>query len=145
MALVHDRTMTTHDDHHTGPDLGESPGKRVYLVAAFPDSETPGPTEGLAEHVVAVIGMEGDQRRFEWVGADQVDSVTNPALVTPIRVRLGLPSPWHRPDDAMATGLVQLAPEQLGDGTVDDDLDHLLAELARSRSSDPDARQPEVG
>ncbi len=145
MALVHDRTMTTHDDHHTGPDPGERPSKRVYLVAAFPDSDVPGPTEGLAEHVVAVIGMEGDQQRFEWVGDDQGDSVANPALVTPVRVRLGLPSPWHHPDDAMATGLVQLAPEQLGDGTVDEDLDHLLTELARSRGSDPDTRHPEVG
>ncbi len=145
MALVHDRTMTEHDDHRPRPDPGDRPGKRVYLVAAFPDADGPGPTEGLAEHVVAVIGMDGDRQRFEWVGDDQADSVGNPALVSPIRVRLGLPSPWHHPDEAMVTGLVQLAPEQLGAGTVDEDLDHLLAELDRSRGPGPTTRHPEVG
>ncbi|MEM9561584.1 MAG: hypothetical protein AAGA93_03135 [Actinomycetota bacterium] len=124
--------------------------KKVFLVAAFraePDDEgapAPGPTSGTAEHVVAVIGMQGDRQRFEWVGDDQGDSVANPALVTPIQVRLGLPSPWHPEDDGMVTGLVQLAPEQLGGGTVDEDLDHLLAELAGSRRPDQPSR-PEVG
>ncbi len=142
MALVNNGTMSTTSD---------ADRKKVFLVAAFragPDDggapPAPGPTSGTAEHVVAVIGMQGDRQRFEWVGEDQHDSVANPALVTPIQVRLGLPSPWHPDGDGMVTGLVQLAPEQLGDGTVDDDLDHLLAELARSRGPHP-ATRPEVG
>lgn len=145
MALVHNRTMTTHDHTEPGPDPGERPQKRVYLLAAFPATGDQGPAEGLAEHVIAVIAMECDQQRFEWVGEDQGDSVANPALVTPIRVRLGLPSPWHDTDDDMVTGLVQLAPEQLGDGTVDEDLDHLLTELARSRGTGPTSHHPEAG
>ena len=144
MALVHNGTMTAHDDSGTGRNDDDGPPKRVYLVAAFRASAGPGPADGMAEHVVAVIGMEGDRQRFEWVGDDQFDSVTNPALVTPIRVRLGLPSPWHD-DDGMVTGLVQLAPEQLGDGSVDDDLEHLLTELDRSRGSGPTSGHPEVG
>ncbi len=144
MALVNNGTMTT-DDGGDGPGDDRGPDKRVYLVAAFPAPDGPGPPEGLAEHVVAVIGMDGDRQRFEWVGDDQADSVTNPALVTPVRVRLGLPSPWHDEADRMVTGLVQLAPGQLGDGSVDDDLDHLLAELARSRGSGPTIPHPEAG
>jgi len=139
--------MTMTDDRQ--PDRPEAPDKRVFLVAAFPaglagDTEPPAPISGMAEHVVAVIGMAGDRQRFEWVGDGQRDSVANPALVTPIRVGLGLPSPWHPDEDGMVTGLVPLAAEQLGDGSVDDDLDHLLAELARSRDPGP-ARHPEVG
>ncbi len=152
MALVHNGTMST-NDHHDDGSAEERPAKKVFLVAAFraeppagPDGGPPpmGPTSGTAEHVVAVIGMEGDRQRFEWVGDDQHDSVASPALVTPIDVRLGLPSPWHPEGDGMVTGLVQLAPAQLGEGSVDDDLDHLLAELGRSRGPDP-ARHPEVG
>ena len=157
MALVHDGTMTMTDDSTTdtpGPDPDRAPPptedaaaeKRVFLVAAFrPEGAAPiGPATGMAEDIVAVIGMGGDRQRFEWIGDDQEDSVTNPALVTPIKVHLALPSPWHRPEDGFVTGLVQLAPTQLGTGSVDDDVDHLLTELAKTR--DPEAgRQPEVG
>lgn len=151
--------MNASDEMHDGddrPTRGERPGsaptKKVFLVAAFPDHRVtgdgaappPGPVSGMAEHVVAVIGMDGDRQRFEWVGDGQPDSVANPALVTPIRVGLGLPSPWHPEGDAMVTGLVPLAADQLGSGPVDEDLDHLLAELARSRATGP-ARQPGVG
>lgn len=110
--------------------------KKVFLVAAFHNegqSADDGPLTGMAEDVVAVIGMAGERQRFEWVGADQKDSVTNPALVTPVKVRLALPSPWHSEEDRMVTGLVQLAPTQLGTGTIDDDIDHLLGELSKSR------------
>lgn len=170
MALVHDGTMNTNDEiHHDGdrrpdgqgpPETGPAPDlpptKKVFLVAAFPDPRvggdgaapssgpTAGPVSGMAEHIVAVIGMDGDRQRFEWVGDDQRNSVANPALVTPVRVGLGLPSPWHPDQDAMVTGLVPLAAGQLGTGPVDDDLDHLLAVLARSRAAGP-ARQPGVG
>jgi hypothetical protein len=99
----------------------------------------------MAENVVAVIGMADDRQRFEWVGDDQEDSVAQPALVTPVKVRLALPSPWHPPGDGVVSGLVQLAPTQLGGGTVDDDVDHLLAELAKSRPPRTATRQPEVG
>lgn len=152
MALVNNRTMTTPTDTDGDARPTDRPAKKVFLVAAFQpgagDPQRPaaaGPISGTAEHVVAVIGMQGDRQRFEWVGADQHDSVANPALVTPIKVNLGLPSPWHPDNDGVVTGLVQLAPEQLGDGTVDDDLDHLLAELGRSRGPDPVRRHPEVG
>lgn len=110
--------------------------KKVFLVAAFRtegESVAEGPLTGMAEDVVAVIGMAGSRQRFEWVGRDQQDSVSNPALVTPVKVRLALPSPWHDAGDEMVTGLVQLAPSQLGTGTIDDDVDHLLSELAKSR------------
>lgn len=158
MALVHNGTMTSPPHEDGTPDepipdrrgdgtggRGDPERKRVFLVAAFPANGDPGPAKGLAEHVIAVIGMDGDHQRFEWVGDDQADSVDNPALVTPVRVPLGLPSPWHDGDDAIVTGLVQLADEQLGDGPVDDDLDHLLAELGRSRSTGPSTNHPEVG
>ncbi len=111
--------------------------KKVFLVAAFRTDETEvdaGPVTGMAEDVVAVIGMAGAEKRFEWVGSDQQDSICNPALVTPVKVRLALPSPWHAAGDEMVTGLVQLAPTQLGTGTIDDDVDHLLSELAKSRA-----------
>ena len=138
MALVHHGTMmATNDDD--GGQTPQSPTKKVFLVAAFaagsPEDGMAGPVSGMAEQVVAVIGIDGDRQRFEWVGADQRESVANPALVTPIRVDLGLPSPYHPTADRMLTGLVQLAPAQLGDGSVDDDLDHLLRELGRSRGA----------
>ena len=125
MALVDDRTIGMAD-------------KKVFLVAAFQKETTEdgsSPVTGMAEDVVAVIGMEGSHKRFEWVGADEHDSISNPALVTPVKVRLALPSPWHAADDGVVTGLVQLAPTQLGTGTIDDDVDHLLSELAKSRAS----------
>jgi hypothetical protein len=126
MALVDDRTIVMAD-------------KKVFLVAAFRNDATadddPSPVTGMAEDVVAVIGMEGSHKRFEWVGTDEHDSIANPALVTPVKVRLALPSPWHPADDDIVTGLVQLAPTQLGTGTIDDDVDHLLSELAKSRAS----------
>ena len=140
MALVHHGTMmmTTTNDNQDG-QAPDPPTKKVFLVAAFAadraDDVAAGPVGGMAEQVVAVIGIDGDRQRFEWVGADQGESVTNPALVTPIRVALGLPSPYHPPDDRMLTGLVQLTQAQLGDGSVDDDLDHLLRELNRSRGA----------
>ena len=151
MALVHNGSMTMTDDSTLdGP--GRDPGngaqaaaKKVFLVAAFRavGAAPSGPATGMAEDVVAVIGMADDRQRFEWVGDDRDDSVSNPALVTPVKVRLALPSPWHPPEDGIVAGLVQLAPAQLGDGPVDDDVDHLLAELAKTRG--PGTRQPEVG
>jgi hypothetical protein len=87
----------------------------------------------MAEDVVAVIGTSGRHYRFEWVGPDQRASISNPALVTPVKVRLAVPSPWHSDSAGMLAGLVQLDTSQLGDGPVDDDVDHLLAELAKSR------------
>lgn len=128
MALVDDRTIGG-----MGTIMAE---KKVFLVAAFnSEGRAAGlsPITGMAEDVVAVIGMAGDRQRFEWVGSDERDSIANPALVTPVKVRLALPSPWHAENEGMATGLVQLAPAQLGPGTVDDDIDHLLIELAKSR------------
>jgi hypothetical protein len=110
--------------------------KKVFLVAAFPSegrSAEDGPLTGMAEDVVAVIGMAGSRQRFEWVGSDERDSISNPALVTPVKVRLALPSPWHAESEQMVTGLVQLAPSQLGSGSIDDDIDHLLTELEKSR------------
>lgn len=110
--------------------------KRVFLLVAFrcpglgPEA---GPINGMAEDVVAVMGMDDTHQRFEWVGRDQLDSIANPALITPVEVRLALPSPWHADDPEIATGLVPLAEAQLGDGSLDDDIDHLLAELANSR------------
>ncbi len=110
--------------------------KRVFLLTAFrhpgltPDG---GPITGMAEDVLAVIGMDGPRQRFEWVGTDQLDSIANPALITPVEVRLALPSPWHVDDPEMATGLVPLDAGQLGDGTLDEDVDHLLAELSITR------------
>lgn len=164
MALVHDGTMTMSDDStpdRPGPDpapasssagqpaaepVAEAAEKKVFLVAAFrPEGAAPvGPATGMAEDIVAVIGMGGDQQRFEWVGDDQEDSVTNPALVTPVKVPLALPSPWHPPGNGFVTGLVQLAPTQLGGGSVDDDVDHLLTELSKTRHQGT-TRHPEVG
>ncbi|MEM7323443.1 MAG: hypothetical protein AAF531_10195 [Actinomycetota bacterium] len=154
MIERHDKTTDAVDEPADEPmtDRGDGPGrqpaadeaepmikpdqKKVFLVAAFrsPDRETEGPLTGMAEDVVAVMGMEGDENRFAWVGIDQADSIANPAMVTPVRVRLAVPSPWHPDGGDMLTGLVQLAPEQLGTGPVADDIDHLLAELATSRA-----------
>ena len=123
MALVDDRTVAMAE-------------KKVFLVAAFRTEGTTageGPITGMAEDVVAVIGMAGEEKRFEWVGTDQQDSISNPALVTPVKVRLALPSPWHAAESDVVTGLVQLAPTQLGTGTIDEDMEHLLSELAKSR------------
>ncbi len=151
MALVNNGTMMSDNSpsKNTPSDNTPSPSptsaKKVFLVATFAaEGGTGGPARGTAEQVVAVIGMAEDQQRFEWIGNDQQDSVTNPALVTPVEVPMALPSPWHDADDGMVTGLVQLAPEQLGDGPVDDDLDHLLSALAASRRLDRQ-RRPEVG
>jgi hypothetical protein len=163
MSASDDETMTNRDlagDRHRRSDQRPDgrPDKKVFLVAAFPAEPAgdrggaggpqhapaaAGPMSGMAEHVVAVIGMAGDRQRFAWVGDDQDDSLANPALVTPVRVPVGLPSPWHPREDGMVTGLVPLAREQLGGGSVDDDLDHLLAELGRSRHTP--TRRPEVG
>ncbi len=151
MALVNDGTMMMADQaaENAAQEPVEQPAdepadrpvdKKVYLLAAFRDGETAsdgGPTTGMAEDVVAVIGMADGRQRFEWVGAGQEDSVANPALVTPVKVRLALPSPWHPDGDGIVTGLVQLAPAQLGDGTIDEDIDHLLAELAKTRAPGP--------
>ncbi len=128
----------TNERDGTGADDPPKPDKKVFLVAAFRDRDPraehgAGPVTGTAEDVVAVIGMAGDQQRFAWVGPNQEESIANPALVTPVKVRLALPSPWHPPNDGMVTGLVQLDTSQLGDGTVDEDIDHLLNELAKSR------------
>ncbi len=119
----------------------ETAQKKVFLVAAFrPESAAPNAAAtgapvpaGTAQDVVAVIGIAGEHRRFEWVGPSQEASIANPALVTPVPVRLALPSPWHPDRDGVMTGLVQLDHSQLGDGTVDDDLDALLGELGKSR------------
>ena len=129
MALVDDRTISD------GEKLAMA-DKKVFLVAAFRiegQSAGHGPITGMAEDVVAVIAMAGATQRFEWVGSGKQDSISNPALVTPVKVRLALPSPWHPESEQMVTGLVQLAPTQLGTGSIDDDMDHLLGELARSR------------
>ena len=138
MALVDDGTIV----------MADRTNKKVFLVAAF-RSEGPaaglGPVAGTAEDVVAVIGMSGDRQRFEWVGSTQEDSIDNPALVTPVRVRLALPSPWHPHRDGVVTGLVQLDNAQLGDGSIDDDIDHLLAELAKSRYPGPSTGQAGTG
>lgn len=109
--------------------------KQVFLVMVF---QATGPAEdrpvtGTAEDVVAVMGLAGDQKPFAWIGVDQADSIANPALVTPVAVPLAVPSPWHDRDDQMVTGLVELSADQLGDGPVADDIDHLLAQLATSR------------
>lgn len=148
MALVDDRTL----------DMAEKKDKKVFLVAAFHSEDQPGagPVTGTAVDVVAVIGMAGDDQRFEWVGPTQEESIDNPALVTPVKVRLALPSPWHPAEQGVVTGLVQLDSTQLGGGTVDEDIDHLLTELAKSRVADADGQtdiggeiddldQPEVG
>ncbi|MGI9596068.1 MAG: hypothetical protein ACR2QK_07910 [Acidimicrobiales bacterium] len=128
MALVDDGTIV----------MADKKEKKVFLVAAFRSDEAAGgPVTGTAEDVVAVIGMAGDQQRFEWVGPNQEESIANPALVTPVKVRLALPSPWHPENDGIVTGLVQLDSAQLGEGTVDDDIDHLLIELAKSRDHGP--------
>lgn len=121
--------------------------KAVYLVAAFPvpdpapdhDSDSSGrPVSGLAQDVVAVMATAGAEQRFEWVGSDVEDSVANPALVSPVPVEVGLPSPWHRPEQRMATGLIRLSADQLGTGSIDEDLAHLLTELERSRGGPVD-------
>lgn len=130
---------TADNDHTAGRD-GTVQDKKVFLVAAFRRLDQDrradgGPVSGMAEDVVAVIGMAGGTKRFAWVGDSQDDSIANPALVTPVKVRLALPSPWHPEQDDVVTGLVQLAPDQLGAGSVDDDVDHLLAELATSRGT----------
>ena len=117
--------------------MAEQSEKKVFLVAAFRTGTTgadDGPVTGTAEDVVAVIGMAGGRRRFEWVGPNREESIANPALVTPVKVRLAVPSPWHPDGDGMVTGLVQLDTARLGDGTVDEDIDHLLSELAKSRA-----------
>lgn len=113
--------------------------KKVFLVAAFRHTEpmVDGPVTGTAEDVVAVIGMAGGEKRFAWVGGSCEDSIINPAMVTPVKVRLAVASPWHPEGDGVVTGLVQLAPDQLGTGSVDEDIDHLLAELATSRGAAP--------
>lgn len=117
--------------------MAETREKKVFLVAAFRNEEAEssgaGPTTGTAVDVVAIIGMCGDHHRFEWVGPNEKESIANPALVTPVKVRLALPSPWHDEDDGMLTGLVQLDTSQLSEGTIDEDIDHLLAELRKSR------------
>ena len=131
MALVDDRTL----------DMAEKKDKKVFLVAAFHNEHQPeplGPVTGTAVDVVAVIGMAGDDQRFEWVGPSREESIDNPALVTPVKVRLALPSPWHPADQGVVTGLVQLDSTRLGGGTVDEDIDHLLTELAKSREADAD-------
>lgn len=154
MALVNDGTMSEIDDpdHGRDPDqrsgpAADPPDKRLFLVVTFRgEGGQPAdgaPVTGTADQVVAVVGMEGDHQRFEWVGGDRSDAVARPALVTPVLVRAGLPSPWHPPQEQMMTGLVQLAPEQLGDGTVDDDMSHLLEALAAARPRRP-ARRDEV-
>ncbi len=130
MALVNDRTLT----------MAEQRDKKVFLVAAFRTDtagDDDGPATGTAEDVVAVIGMAGGRQRFEWVGPNREQSIANPALVTPVKVRLAVPSPWHPEGDGMVTGLVQLDTTQLGDGTVDEDIDHLLIELGKSRAAGP--------
>lgn len=119
----------------------QQPAKQVFLVTAFgapKRSGVPGPVSGQAEQVLAVIGIEGERRRFEWVGDGPEDSVANPAVVTPVTVDQGIPSPWHPDGSGIATGLVELGAAQLGTGPVDDDLDHLLAELAHSRDRQTD-------
>lgn len=126
MALVNNRTLA----------MAETMEKKVFLVAAFRHKQgaaESGPVTGTAEDVVAVIGTYGDTYRFEWVGPDRQQSIAKPALVTPVKVRLALPSPWHEDGDGMLTGLVPLDTTQLGDGSLDDDIDHLLAELGKSR------------
>lgn len=147
MALVHDRTMSEIDDTTGGGADRDRPDKRLFLVVTFrPEGSRAsgdGPVTGTADQAVAVVGMEGDHQRFEWVGGDRNEAVTRPALVTPVLVRVGLPSPWHPPQDGVMTGLVQLAPEQLGDGSVDDDMTHLLDALAASRRRP--TRRDEVG
>ncbi|MGH1489755.1 MAG: hypothetical protein ACRBK7_10225 [Acidimicrobiales bacterium] len=118
--------------------MAETREKKVFLVAAFRSEKAstgPGPITGTAEDVVAVIGMSGDKQRFEWVGPNQQESIANPALVTPVKVRLAVPSPWHAEVDGVLTGLVQLDTAQLGDGTVDEDIDHLIGELKKSRGT----------
>ncbi len=115
--------------------MAETREKKVFLVAAFRNEESggTGPITGIAEDVVAVIGMSGERHRFEWVGPNEQESIAHPALVTPVKVRLAVPSPWHDEGDGMLTGLVQLDTSQLGDGTIDEDIDHLLTELGKSR------------
>jgi hypothetical protein len=112
-----------------------STAKKVFLVAAFRHhgQASDGPVTGMAEDVVAVIGMEGGEKRFAWVGVSCDDSILDPAMVTPVKVRLAVPSPWHPEEDSIVTGLVQLAPAQLGSGSVEEDISHLLTELATSR------------
>lgn len=113
---------------------GSQRTKQVFLLAAFRQRDSQGPAaSGVAEDVVAVMGVQGNRRRFEWVGDDQLDSIKNPALVVPVDVPMALPSPWHDDDEGMMTGLVELSADQLGDGSLDDDIDHLVHELGRSR------------
>lgn len=123
------------DDGSDDP-VAEAAPKKVFLVAAFrSDRATTADAvgTGTAHDVVAVIGIAGDRRRFEWVGPTQEQSIANPALVTPVPVRLALPSPWHPSEERVMTGLVQLDHSQLGQGSVDEDIDALLAALATSR------------
>lgn len=130
MALVNDRTIV----------MAKKQDKKVFLVASFRSDDGAtgsGPVTGTAEDVVAVIGMAGEHQRFEWVGPNREESIANPALVTPVKVRLALPSPWHPDGDGMVTGLVQLDTAQLGEGSVDEDIDHLLTELGKSRDPGP--------
>lgn len=140
MALVDDGTVT---DDMNDKSRGRTPAKKVFLVAAFRHeaSAEGGPVAGMAEDVVAVIGIEGGEKRFAWVGVGCEDSIENPAMVTPVKVRLALPSPWHPEGAGIVTGLVQLAPAQLGTGPVEDDVSHLLAELATSREASPGPEQ----
>lgn len=120
--------------------------KKVFLVAAFSHPEPIGeePVSGMAEDVVAVMGMAGQQKRFAWVGSDREDSIGNPAMVNPVRVRLAVASPWHDEDKHIVTGLVQLDPAQLGTGSIDEDIDHLLRELATSRDTAHSSRQADA-
>ena len=123
--------MTSSGNEHSN----RSTAKKVFLVAAFrhQGAAVDGPISGMAEDVVAVIGMEGGEKRFAWVGVSCDDSIHDPAMVTPVKVRLAVPSPWHSDEAGMVTGLVQLAPAQLGSGSVEEDISHLLTELATSR------------
>jgi hypothetical protein len=132
MALVDDGAMTAGPE----PSPPAHPmAKKVFLLAAFQaDRPVDDVRSGTAQDVIAVIGISGDHHRFEWVGPDQAESIANPALVTQVPVRLALPSPWHPEADRIMTGLVQLDHSQLGDGSVDDDIEALLSALAKSRA-----------
>ena len=118
--------ITTQPDHRhedapgTTAGLDEPAAKEVFLIATFsydgPDTDWP--VAGMAEDVVAVMGVADNEERFAWIGSDPEDSFANPALVTPVRVELGLPSPWHAPSAGVRTGPVPLTAAQLGSGSV---------------------------
>jgi hypothetical protein len=154
MALVDNRALSlTETMNRSQPSAGprsrptaegagpEAEAKQVFLVALFRgeidgpgDQPNGAPQSGVAEQVVAVIASDADGRLFAWVGEDAADSVARPARIAPLRVDIGLPSPWHPPGSGMLTGLVRLEAGQLGGGTVDADVDHLLLALADTRS-----------